>query len=432
MKLFHSMINFINKNAKLLAAIILATLFLYFLRLGPIMSMDSQSYIQKELIRSPLYPLFINGIEIIFGKGNTIFLVIFQLLFGFFSCYRMAAFIQKAYNLNGIFFLIILSLLLSPYAFYFGNTILSEGLAYPLFLLTVQLLLQALLYKKFRAYGYAIFFLTLLVLTRRQYLFLYVVSFLVCLYLWYYVEKKRLLAKLSLLFILVSSIGVTDILERSHHYYYNGYFTTVPFVGMQIMAMPLYLSSDKDASLFTDPTEIKVFTETKRIMKENKYDSTTLWKENEGPEYCHYYMNYNNVTWGSLYQALLKNNIKNWVEIDKILIHMTGPLFLQHWQRITSLYLRNIIHSMGGYYNFIFIFFAFCCSAYFHYLKKDPLSLGVFLAILISYGNYFSVAIVEPAMTRYTFSTNIILTCMLIVTVYYAFRNYHQTHKIHS
>ncbi len=479
MKILYRLYHFIDNKSNWIAIMILAALFLFYLSKGSILSADSSGYIQKDLIRSPLYPLLINAIEWLFGKGNYIFLVVFQLLLGCYTCYRIAKFFQTTYKLNGVLFLLILLIAITPYTFYFGNTILSEGLAYPLFLLTVQFFFEALLSNKQtenrtvkqlgkivekhvtkypekqsekhpakhpekhlerqadrhpekqmgkqthsqKSYFYFLFFLTLLVLTRRQYLFFYVAAFIGFLYLCYFAENLSKFQKMSFLIALLVSLSATDLLERSYHKYYNGYFTTVPFVGLQIMAMPLYLSSDKDVSLFPDEKEANIFKTTRRIMKENKYDSSTLWKEDEGPEYCHYYMNYNNVTWGSLSKALAENNLNDWMQIDKTLIHMSGPLFKTHWKRIGSLYLRNIIHSMGGYYNFIFITFAFICSAWFHYLKRDKLSLGVFLAILLSFGNYFSVALVEPAMTRYTFSTNIILISMLIVTAYYAFKS---------
>lgn len=424
-KILNYINNFFDQRSKILAFVMLTILFFYFFSKGVMMSADSQSYIQNEIIRSPLYPLLLNGIELLFGKGNFFILPILQLLFGFLSSYWLANFIRDAFKLPAILFLVSLCLLLTPYFFYFGNLILTEGIAYPLFLITVGMLLKSLISNKNAARYYCLFLIALsfLVLTRRQYLFLYVVAFLAFLYHFVY-EKTSLNSRMSLLFAFLAAMSVTDLVERSYQYYYNGHFTTVPFLGIQLMTMPLYLSSDKDLNLYSDPKEANILRSARKIMKENRYDTSLLWKEYENPEYPHYYLNYNNVSWGSLSLALAENGIEGWIERDRILKKMYLPLLKAHWKRGVSLYVRNIVHNMGGYYNFIFLWVTFVVAIYFHLKNRDKLSMGIFLAILMTFGNYFSVALVEPAMTRYTFSTNIILVIMLIISSYYALRKY--------
>lgn len=421
----YNFLTLIDNAALVLAYLMGIGLFFYYLNKGVIYSADSQSYIQNEIIRSPLYPLLLNGFESFFGKGNFHFLPLFQLSFGFLACFSMANFIKKIFKLPNSLFLVILGMLLSPYTFYFGNLILSEGLAYPLFLITIQLLLGSLLHKehRFTRYGSFLLFLSLLILTRRQYLFLYVVGFLVLIYLFYYI-KGSMLTKISLLFAFVATISATHFLEKTYQYYYNGHFTTVPFVGLQIMTLPLYLSSDKDIGLYSDPREAAILSSARRILRDNRYDTGFLWREDEHPEYHHYHMNYNNVSWGTLSKALSENGVRDWMEIDSILKSMYPSLIKAHWKRAASLYFRNIVNNMGGYYNFIFLWVTFLIAGYFHIRNRDKLSMGVFLAILMTFGNYFLVALAEPAMTRYTFSTNIILISMLIVASYYACRNY--------
>lgn len=420
----------VDSSALVLAFLMGFGLFFYYLSKGVIYSADSQSYIQNEIIRSPLYPLLLNGFEWLFGKGNFYCLPLFQLSFGFLACYSMASFVKKVFVLPNILFLVILGMLLSPYTFYFGNLILSEGLAYPLFLITVQLLFGSFLYEKhrFARYGFFLFTLSLLILTRRQYLFLYVVASLALIYQLYYV-RGSMRSKMLLVLALITTISSTYLLEKTYQYYYNGHFTTVPFVGLQIMTLPLYLSSDKDIGLYSDPKEVSIVSSARRILKENRYDTGFLWKEDEHPEYHHYHMNYNNVSWGTLSRALSENGVRDWMEIDTILKRMYPPLMKAHWKRAASLYFRNIVNNMGGYYNFIFLMVTFLTAGYFHMKYRDKLSVSVFLAILMTLGNYFLVALVEPAMTRYTFSTNIILMSMLITASYYALRNYAMNKK---
>jgi len=426
-----------SQNLYILA--IFSVFMIVFGSLGTIMSSDSSDYILKSIIRSPLYPLFIDFIKSMFGSQNYSPLAIIQLFLGFFACYRMVRTLQDIFKFNNIVFIILFLLHLTPYGFLFGNTLLSEGLAYPLFLLAMQAFFKGLLRKNMKALFFFVLFTSLLILTRRQYLFLYVVGFIAYVYIILFWEKEprkeprkelgeepregHRLKNYFALTLLLSIIG-TNLLERSYHYYYNDKFTPVPFVGFQLITMPLYLSSEEDLHIFKDKTEASIFKEAQIYMKEKRCNASERWSKNQHPEFNHFYMNYNNVCWHSLSPALSNNHINDWNVKDNLLNHMAWQLIKADWKRYVSLYLRNVIHGLGGYYLFFLIFFTFVASLHFHIKNKDTLSLALFFVILISYGNYFLVAFFEPAMTRYTFSTNIIMISLFIVGILNALKLY--------
>lgn len=419
--------SFINRKTNWIAFWTLTLLFIYFYQKGFILSSDSQSYINKELIRSPLYPLLIQSLSFFNSSYNL--LVIFQLAFGFFSCFSMVKTLQKYFSFGGATFLFLLLIHLSPYFFYYGNHVLSEGLAYPLFLWSALFLIKSLYTRQAKYVLFFIVSLTLLVLTRKQYVFLYVVGFVV---ITYFLWQKLINYKKMLILITVLGFSFlsTNLLEKMYHKHYNDKFITVPFLGIQLVVMPMYLSSKEDVALFTDPIEANIFRDAIEMVDKEKYGASSLWKPEEHPEYHHYYMNYNNVCWKAISSSLAKNcKPFDWVSIDVTLTKMSFILIKQHWKRYVSLYLRSIIHGLGGYYLFSFILFGFLLSAYCHHQNKDKLSLIVFMSILITYGNYFLVALVEPAMTRYTFSTNILLISILSIVLLHSLKFFGQHEK---
>lgn len=429
-KVINSFSKRVESHLYAISIVLLIGLFFFFLSKGSIMSADSLSYIQKEITRSPLYPLLIGFLQTLFGSQAYTVLVAIQLAFGFYTCFLMASFFQKRFKLNSFYFLFFLLITLTPYTFHFGNTVLSEGLAYPLFLLSCKFLFESVMDKDNKRFYWFLIMLSLLILTRRQYLFLYIVGIIAILYLSIYSKKFSKTQWVSLTLALVGSVFITDFLERSYHYYYNGKFTTVPFVGIQLMTMPIYLSTPKDANLYDDKEARTIITESSKLMSEKRCNASSVVSENESPEYWHYYVNYNNVSWGSLSKAVATAypDHWDWVTIDKKLVSMYWPFLKVHWKRMSSLYIRNVIQSMGGYYLFIFIAFVFVSSLYFHHRNRDNLSLGLFFVVLITYGNYFSTALVEPAMTRYTFSTNILLVIMLMIAIAVALMSKNSQH----
>ena len=110
--------------------------------------LDSQSYIKMHEMREPLYPTIIAVIRAIFGGNGSdeylLFVVIFQALLIGYVAYNVTKYFSDEFKLNNIstfiVFLIIISVslmnrFLAKRGAMYSNSIMSEGIAYPLFIL---------------------------------------------------------------------------------------------------------------------------------------------------------------------------------------------------------------------------------------------------------------------------------------------------------
>lgn len=462
-----------SKNLKYLFLFSIALFFAFLISLGVGIEPDTGTYIDKSVLRSPLYPLLIQTSEVLFGKGVYLPVIIVQLSLLFLSSFQLTRTLEKHFKLPAWLFGLVLWTLVGPYAIKWGHFLLSQGLAYPLFLLSVNALLKTIFEKpleqKFEAKQLATFFAftTLLILTRRQFMFMLVVGGCLILYkvIFALAGKNLNFKKIFCALLLIPiSYGTANIVERSYHYHYNGVFTTVPFVGVQLAVAPFYLAKAGDVSLFSDPTQKQIFEKVKQILQKNCTDAECEFKDLV-PPYPHYYMNYNNISWGALWPgatdvirntADMLNSVENkalgtkiTISVDKNLIDMSFILIKAHFGKWLKLYISNIINNIGGYFFAMILGFCFLGSFYLAFkavleqwrqsknenetqnkhktneIQKEfayKLSIGLWFIILMNFGNYSLVALVEPAMTVYNFYTNTILTVFLLIVLWFTGR----------
>lgn len=386
---------------------------------GVVIDADSTSYITKSAFRSPIYPLAIHFSEVFFGSGVYWPVIFTQLLLVIIFTYLLADLFNRKYQISSLGFLLITVILFVPYLKW-GNFLLSQGIAYPLFLCSSYLLFRALFNKNIKSLLAFIGTLALLILTRRQFVFMYVVAVFAIAYFAYFYRISLLKIAILVLASLGSWYGA-DVAERSYHYHFNQQFSTVPFLGLQLIVTPLYLASAEDAELFKNPIEKAIFTDAYATMQKNCWNADCECKGST-PSYHHYYLQYNDIGWRSLWPAALNHTGGDLVLIDKILVKMSFVLIAQHWQRWTHMYFCNIINNIGGYYFGVLLVLSFLWSGFYHLKNRDNFSLGLFFALLISFGNYTLVALVEPAMAVYNFYSNTILITFFIILMHRTLR----------
>ncbi len=397
------------------AILMMGCLFAWLLSKGVVIDVDSPSYITKGFLRSPLYPLLIHLSQGIFGEGVLYPVIALQLFLLGWAAYQLTKQLEKYFEISPVTFYIVLGTLILPFCIKWGNFLLSQGLAYPLFLFSVSLFFQALFEKKSKPFIYSFIMLTLLILTRRQFMFMYVVFGAGILYFWMIHHIK--LRKIALLcFALLASFIAADLAEKSYHYAVNGHFTTVPHLGMQFIVAPLYLASESDAALFSDPIERAIFTESYKNMQEKCLNAECAFKGSH-PPYQHFYLHYNNIGWGVLWPVAIQYTQGNLPKIDELTLKISFKLILNNWQRWVKLYLGNIVNNIGGYYFAFWLCLIFAVSFFSHLKNKDRFSIGLFFTILMTFGNYSLIALVEPAMAPYNFYTNTVLFCFLIILI---------------
>lgn len=411
---------------------VLSLTFALFLQ-GPILHPDSASYLYPNPLRPPMYPLLLQINQALFGTNHYHALIFFQLTIGIWAACAFAQTLKKLFALPIWVIAIITIALLIPYGWQkFGNIVLTEALCYPLFLCATRSLLQGLIGKKTRSFFFFLGWTSLLILTRRQFLFLYPVFGVVLVYLFCWDRrsfKVTTIALLSLTFGL--SIIATNLLERSYQYSQHGHFSIAPFTGVQLVVAPLYLANDADSELFKTPLEKSVFLTTRQILQDKKISYDTRPNEQAGvftlSTYTHFYEHYNTICWEALRTALTKHAVVDVYQVDALTLDMATTLIQAHLIDYIALYFANIVFNLGGFYYAFFLGILFLLLIVKLIYNKPaiaptPLTLTMFLSLLLTFANYSLVALVEPVLKRYSAYTDTIQISLLLVLAVLAIR----------
>lgn len=411
---------------------VLACLLLFLWQHGPSIQPDTASYLASSPIRSALYPMLLRLNTWLFGQGHFKFLVFVQIAYGIFGTVFLAQKIRKLFDLELWAAIPLIICLLNPYygPGRFGNAILTEALCYPTFLLAFAYLLEGLIRKSSRCLLYFLALTAVLILTRRQFLFVYPVFGIVLVYYGFFERKALKVGFLTFAFII--SIISTHLLEKTYQYSVHGNFSIVPFTGIQLVVAPLYLAKDSDIHLFNTSLERVVFKETKEQLRQRKlsFDSRNESSSDLTLYYAHFYESYGPICYGVLSPILAKNGINDVYQIDKITTNMAIKLIYKNWKACFILYLLNIIFNMGGYYYCLFLAIVGLFALIHYYKHRDALSLGCLLAFALSAANYSLITLVELILRRYSVYTDSIQISLLLVCIMVAFRAWSAQHQI--
>lgn len=383
---------------------------------------DSAGYIEGHFLRSPLYPLIIRAFALL--DDSLHLLILFQLLLGLCAIHVFLHTIRKIFDFGFVAAVVVFLFISLPYyfvtlkqQFYIGNVILTGALCYPLFLLAASAIVQAVLRPRLRYYLYFILLTALLILTRRQFLFLY--PFFVLVWLTLFVQKERVrFSRWLLLAVFVLSIVATNLIERTYQYIRHGAFSTVPFTGRQLLVMPMFVAKADDGNLFDVAEQREIFTRIYGELEDEKisfahHGATALHL------YSMYEQHYNDVSHHVIPRAAREVMGAGYDEyaMDETTTRMSLVLIRHNLKDYLKLYLKNIEVNAGKKAFVLFLLLLFVLTGI-HYIKhRSRVSLIVLLALILQFGNYMLIALVEPIIWRYTVYTNQVLFVLLALCV---------------
>lgn len=389
---------------------------------------DSASYIDGTILRSPLYPMIIKIFSFIDGSLNL--LILFQLLLGLFAVHVFLHTLRRIFNFGFITSVVVLIFISMPYyfitvkqKFFIGNLILTGSICYPLFLLASAAIFHAVIKQKLRFYLYFILLTALLILTRRQFLFLY--PFFALVWLTLFIQKEQIgFSRLILLAVFIFSIIATNMIEKTYHYIKHDKFSTVPFTGRQLLVMPMFVAKETDRNLFTREKQQDIFTLVYNEMVNEKITfidngSTSI---NAYNVYARYY---NTISHHTIPQSAKKIMGADYDEykMDACTVQMSLVLIKHNFKDFLKLYLKNIELSSGNKPFVLFLFLVFIVT-FINYIKhRSKVLLILLFALILQLGNYMLIALVEPIIWRYTIYTNHVLFSFLALCA---------THKINA
>jgi hypothetical protein len=303
----------------------------------------------------------------------------------------------------------------------------SEGLAFPFFIFTFFSMVKCFQTFTLKKIFYLACWVSILILTRLQFYYFYGMFILLC--VWYLWKKESIKSILFCILILLSSILLTTLLDRSYHYFKNGAFKNEPISGIQFVIQPVFLTNSNATSYFTDRTEKTIVQNIIYKIEKNKLNKNSALLNTPILQYYEYaYEEYsrNYVTMQSIvHDEFSKNTL---FSENKTANKISTTLFFREYKKNLFFYLWKVIDSMGGIPFFLFscilLFSAIIATFKNRDLTPNIMQLFILLSLVITFFNALLVAIAEPALPPYFCYTQFLLYCLSAIFSKKIFFNY--------
>ena len=408
------------KDYKILTALCFVTFFVL-MCFGPNLQSDSGGYLEASYTRGLFYPLFLKTCQ--FFWENLYGVVFIQLILGlgsiFYSIVCFSKLLERRFNI--ILQIGLFASLAMPYIGHtiVGNTILTEPLAYPLFLLFFS---QLLLWRKFSEikYFYTSLGLALcLMLTRKQLGFVFA-GF----YGWFFLDllhRKKIRIHLYFLPLVFFVTGL--FLEKSYMYMKTGNFISTPSAIFTISS-PLFIAKDSDVALLKTPEQkhflreaIKKRDKQKLGMHQEEYGNFA-WPYHKKFEIIHDVLSY------QISSKILGEFDLGLIKKEEFIREISLKILKNNLVSFYKFYYHNVINSMGGYYYFYAVLCAFfvCLWRLFRNEQNFLAHLGL-MATGLQFLNYGTAGIFMPILRRYSIYADGLMICFWLLCLGLAFND---------
>lgn len=269
MKKFNRYLSYLQENIFSLLSLAVMLIFYLFFAIydGPIIAVDSPSYLEMSFSREPFYPLLLAVFRQFSPENYLLFVVIFQSLLMAFSSWYLAHFIIKKWKIHKIygavlyFIPVAVSLLnrfLAKRSSMYTNSILTEGICTSLYLLFLAFVLGYSLdgCKKKMILAWILMFC--MFSSRKQMLMTLPVFLFALLYQSYKNKKLKkgiLISVISSLLLLLSF----SLFDYTYNYLLRGTFEGHSSSNRFVSTVVFYHADREDAAYIDDPHVQKLF-----------------------------------------------------------------------------------------------------------------------------------------------------------------------------
>lgn len=425
----------INKNIHISAiAIFSVTFIVLFIIYGICYTPDSYGYMDMSISREPLYPLFLAALRAIFGtKIYTTIVVILQMILAVYAIFAFCKNITNRFSIKGIY---IVSVYILLYAYYFMAlplyivikldsplvtmplAILTEGIAYSLYLLYAKSLILAGCDKDYKNWFIAMVYACTMSLTRAGLMPTIIAAVIVGIYI-SVTDKNKI--KRTLIVISTGLLAFIFIFALENIYFKatKGRFMTHTYGPVTTLSNIIYTADETDKDEFEDESLREIFTKTYEAMKENgwTYNSKprlNLIERGRHIEECHDNIKFrafgeamaeqykklgitDEIEWafygdkvaGGINKILIKKHIGRWLE---------GYVSLCIWG-----YIRTVAYAPQSFVMRLFtgIITIIFLLGLFLYRKNKDITTYLLIVLLSILGIVMSTSLVIMCMTRY-------------------------------
>jgi hypothetical protein len=394
---------------------------------GAIYFPDSEGYLQMELFRSCGYPFFIAFNRYLFEENYISTVIFTQFLATLLASLFLVRSIRESVKLNKWLAIILFVGLLLPIfsGIKSANLILSEAVAYPLYLFIIGNLVLAIFLKQNKNFYFSFTLTFILILVRGQFLFLIPVL-LIAVFLNYdkfFFNKKNLFLIVSIILIPFLAV-LTDVI---FHKLKHNHAVTTPWTGLQIATIPFFVSDKDDYLLFENKDQQDYFKFIYSKLEQKKLLLNQIPKNIDKIDFfCKNYCNISNFTINDDGVKFFNEELSDGEKIilnDKMTSSITITLINNNFTKWITIYKNNIIIGFGEIKDLFLILILLFLSFLFLFHKKQFISKFIILLGFLTIGNIVLVAIAEAVIKRYTFYNNWIVIAIILVLFQYSFQN---------
>lgn len=195
----------------------------YISRMGPVPAYDTVSYLDHAANREPIYPLLLDFFGSLFRSKGYFFLVLFQTISVLTACLYLSRVLYSFYGLPPWGFLVCFALTASPvFLLRIGNFLLSEAVAYSMFLFSVAWAAEAVRVKTIKVLLISLALIMLSTLIRPQMAAMYLIYACAAAYLVFLKGTWRRAALLSC--ALAGALALGGLSKCVYHAHFNRAF----------------------------------------------------------------------------------------------------------------------------------------------------------------------------------------------------------------
>lgn len=418
------------RDTSTLLLVILGLVFIFCLGNNPIYSPDTYSYLRAMPYRQLGYVFFLKGFSFIFGSYFDVAVVATQALFSLFSVHYFYKKVTVLFNLNNIFKLAIIAILLFPFfpPLRIANNLCSEGLGYGLYLLFIALGLDILFNNKREQLKYYVIVFLGLVFMRSQ----FIISTVVFAGVYFLMYRTSIFQKKHIfkLIVFLGVVFVASITERTYHKLKDGFFSPTPLGFTSASTAPIYISDTTDYLLIEQKDYRKIL----KISYDTLIKKNLLLKPNQTPkeDYVFFHKNLpkicNQTVRAQGVAYYFKQPVpEDWsfnqkasypyFETEAACKVYTEVLIKTHFKRWLQLFYNNLVYGFRSWIVLLFVVFMFFFSlikTIFHYQRRYAL---LFLLSSLILSNALFIAFAVHSIQRYLFYNYALLFLLFISTL---------------
>lgn len=396
---------------------------------GAIFFPDSYGFLEMDFHRSIGYNAFLKVFTTIFSDAFEMPVILVQVALLIVTSLYLLKTIRSLFSLPDHWVLLIQLILLAPafYLHYVANTILSEGLTYPLFLLFVAFVLKGFVSMSRRHYYYAIVVLFALLSIRGQ--FIAMVPVLVILVILDALERgfsKKVYILLASILLLPLISGLAG---RTYNKLVYGHFEKTPFSKVSLITPAFFVADEVDHNLFEDSEQKQFFKQVYSTL-----DGLGLTKDKvlaSGSEpYIVFHADYSKVCNLSIHETGTNyfatqglDREQQLIAINDLCGDMLVPLIKDNFQDWLKLYIDNLKNAFGSAKQLLLFLLLLVTSLVLIFKRKQDLAKFIFATILMVFANMCIVPLAVHSLKRYVFYSDWVLFTIVILLLYKVFEN---------